>query len=78
MTTNSVGTVVWVLRERASRTPGRTVNDTHRVGTGEAPLNDKRTQTVQRRTSRRRTVREREPRGWSELGVGREGSSSNL
>jgi hypothetical protein len=30
-------------------------NDGQRVGTGGAPLNDKRTQTVRRRTSRRRT-----------------------
>jgi hypothetical protein len=55
MTANSVGMVVWVLRERASRTPGRTANDGQRVGTDGASLNDKRTQTVRRRTSWRRT-----------------------
>jgi hypothetical protein len=46
MTANSVGMVVWVLRERASRTPGRTANDGQRVDKGGAPLNDKRTQTA--------------------------------
>jgi hypothetical protein len=39
-------------------------------------LNDKRARTVRRRTSRGRTAREREPRGGSELGVGREKSSA--
>jgi hypothetical protein len=65
---NGVGTVAGVLRGRASRTPGWTANDGQRVGTGGAPLNDKRARTVRRRTSRWRTAREREPRGGIERG----------
>jgi hypothetical protein len=53
MTVNGVGTVIGVLRGRASRTPGWTANDGQRVGTGGAPLNHKRARTVRRRTSRR-------------------------
>ena len=56
MTANGVGTVAGVLRGRASRTPERTANDGQRVGTGRAPLNDKRAPTVRRRTSRWRAV----------------------
>jgi hypothetical protein len=54
----------------APQTPGRTANDEQRVGTGGAPLNNKRARTVRRRTSRRQTAREREQRGGSELGLG--------
>jgi hypothetical protein len=60
----------------APRTPGWTANDGQRVGMGGAPLNDTRARMVRRRTSRRGTAREREPRGGSELGIGREKSSA--